>query len=122
MPLPGIIVALVRLLQKSNACDPMFVMLLGIVTLVRPVLKNALAAMLFTDRLLIVLGMLTTPTIFPPVYPVMVIAPLLVTKVNCARTTAGSISSTLKSQIRTAFPVVFMLCLDSISESEVVFC
>src|ERR1035441_8512248 len=47
--------------------------------------------MLVTARPLIVLGIITAPP--GPVYPVMVIAPLLVVKVNWACTTAGSVTS-----------------------------
>src|SRR6185436_9202339 len=72
------IVTLVRLAQDSNAHSPMLVTLLGIVTLVRlGLLKNARNPMLVTDRPLIVSGMATAPP--GPVYPVMMIVPLLVT-------------------------------------------
>jgi hypothetical protein len=54
-------------------------------------LMNAESAMLVTGRPLVVLGMITAPP--EPVYPVMVIAPLLVEKVNWACTAAGSINS-----------------------------
>ena len=71
------IVTLVRLVQPMNAASPMLVTLLGIVTLARLVHdKNAKAPMLVTGRPLIVLGMVTAPP--GPVYPVMVMLPLLV--------------------------------------------
>src|SRR5437867_3619483 len=47
--------------------------------------------MILTGRPLIVLGMVTAPP--EPVYPVMVIAPLLVVMVNWAFTTVGSVKS-----------------------------
>jgi hypothetical protein len=55
----------------------MFVTLSGSLMLVRPVHhSNAEPPMLATGRPLIVLGMITAPP--EPVYPVIVIAPLLV--------------------------------------------
>src|ERR1017187_6884950 len=70
----------------------MLVTLLGIVTLVRLVqLKNASPPMLVTGKPLVVSGMVTAPP--GPVYPVMVIAPLLVVQVNWACATAGSANS-----------------------------
>src|ERR1039458_1391038 len=53
--------------------------------------------MLVTGRPLIVLGMVTAPP--GPVYPVMVIAPLFVVKVNSACTTAGSANSSSASSL-----------------------
>jgi hypothetical protein len=73
----------------------MLVTLLGIVTLVRlqqP--ENALTPMPVTDQPLVLLGIVTAPP--GPVYPVMVIVPLLVVQVNWACTTAGGVSSTNK--------------------------
>jgi hypothetical protein len=62
--------------QWANAESAMLVTLLGMVTLVRRVhQENASYPMLVTGRPLIVLGMVTAPP--EPVYPVMVIAPLL---------------------------------------------
>jgi len=70
----------------------MLMTLLGIVTLVKLVLpKNALSPMLVTGKPFVVLGIMTFPP--GPVYPVMVIAPLLVVKVNWAGATAGFIKS-----------------------------
>ena len=70
----------------------MLTMLSGMLTLVRLVLlENEPSPIAVTARPLVVLGITTTPP--GPVYPVMVIAPLLVVKVNWAWTTAGSIKS-----------------------------
>src|ERR1035441_4144506 len=85
----------------------MLVTLSGIVTLVRPApthiikggiklvnivrVANARGEIPVTGRPLIVLGMVTGPT--GPVYPVMMIVPLLVLQVNWACTTAGSVKS-----------------------------
>ena len=61
----------------TERLSPMLVTLLGIVTLVRLVQsENAESPMLVTGRPSIVLGMVTSPP--GPVYPVMVIVPLLV--------------------------------------------
>src|ERR1039458_954896 len=83
----------------------MLVTLSGIVTLVRPApthiikggiklvnivrVANARGEIPVTGRPLIVLGMVTGPT--GPVYPMMMIVPLLVLQVNWACTVAGSI-------------------------------
>src|SRR5947208_3455847 len=85
------IVTPVRLGQPLNAPPSMLVTLLPIVTLVRLVPENAQSPMLVTGRELIALGMVTTPP--GPVYPVTVIVPLLVTKMNWACTAAGSVNS-----------------------------
>ena len=74
----------------------MLVTLVPIVTLVRLVqLENGepprLVPMLVTGKPLVESGMVTSPP--GPVYRVMVIAPLLVVKVNWACTTAGRASS-----------------------------
>ena len=75
----------------------MLVTLPGIVMLVRVVLElNAEFPMLVTGRPLVVLGMVTSPP--GPVYPVMVIAPLLVTKVNWACTAGGRAHSSSGSR------------------------
>ena len=75
--LPGIM-TLVRLEQPSNAPSPMLVTLLGIVTVVTLIHKSgAPSPILVTGSLLMVSGMMTAPP--RPVYPVMVIVPLLVT-------------------------------------------
>ena len=59
----------------------MLVTLLGTVTLVTLDLpENAEFPMLVTDRPLVISGTLTAPP--EPVYPVIVSAPLLVTKMN----------------------------------------
>ena len=58
----------------------MLIMLSGNVTDVRLLDKKAEYHMLVTGRPLVSLGMMTAPP--EPVYPVMVIAPLLVTKRN----------------------------------------
>jgi len=50
-----------------------------------------MSPMLVTGEPLIVSGMVTAE--FVPVYPVMVMVPLLVVKVNCPRTAAGSVNS-----------------------------
>ena len=71
------IVTLVRLLQFPNALLPMLVTVLPMVTLVRfDRLENTLSMRLITGRPLIVSGIFTAPP--KPVYPVMVIVPLLV--------------------------------------------
>src|ERR1035438_6632036 len=70
----------------------MLVTLLGTTTLARLMQsEKAKLPMLVTDRPLMVVGMVTAPP--GPVYPVMVIVPLLVVKVNWACTTTGSASS-----------------------------
>ena len=70
-------------------------MLPGIVRLLMFVLlKNALVLMSVTGRPFVTAGMTTSPP--GPVYPVMVIALLLVTNVNCARRTNGR-SSMIKT-------------------------
>jgi hypothetical protein len=77
------IVMLVRHQQYSKPPFPMLIMVLGIVTLVmgdenwlpeHPG-SNALSPTLVTGRPLIVLGMVTSPP--GPLYPVMVMVPLL---------------------------------------------
>jgi hypothetical protein len=74
------IVTLVRLVEK-NAESPMPVTLSGIVTLVRLMSSmNALSPMAVTGRPVIVSGMTTTPP--GPVYPVIVIAPLVTEDLN----------------------------------------
>jgi len=66
----------------------MLVTLFGIVTDVTlPSDANAEFPILLTGRPLVMLGMVTAPP--GPVYPVMVIAPLLVVKLNWAFTTTG---------------------------------
>src|SRR5258708_748132 len=108
------IVTPVRLGQAKNALEPMLVTLLGIVTLVRLQKENASSPMLVTlvpimmlvtlvekwnakssmrviGRPFVRLGMVTAPP--GPVYPVIVIMPLLVMKVNWAFTTAGRATS-----------------------------
>ena len=70
----------------------MLVTLFGIVrlvTFVQP--QNAWSPMLVTGRPFVVLGIVTAPP--EPVYPVMVMVPLLVVKVYWACTTAGSANS-----------------------------
>jgi hypothetical protein len=70
----------VRLAQPPNTFTPMFVTLFGIVTLFRLMqLKNAPFPMLVTGRPLIEPGMVTSPP--GPVYPVILIVPLLVVQV-----------------------------------------
>src|ERR1035441_8551989 len=70
----------------------MLVTLLGIMMLVRlRHEKNAQSPMLVTGRPLVVLGMVTSPP--EPVYPAMVIVPLLVVQVNWACTAAGKVKS-----------------------------
>ena len=86
------ILTLSKLVQESNALTPMLVILSGMKILVKTAsVKNALSPMLVTGRPLMVSGIVTTP--LEPVYLVMVMAPLLVVKVNCACTTAGSSKS-----------------------------
>jgi len=78
--------------QPWNAELPMLVTPLGIITLVTVSLKkNAESPMLVTGRPLVEMGMVTAPP--GPVYPVMVIAPLFVTKMNWACTTTGSVNT-----------------------------
>ena len=73
------------------------VMLLGIVTLVMlDLFRNAESPMLVTVKLFVVLGMFKTVGF--PVYPVMVIAPLFVVKVNCACVTTGNANSNTPSR------------------------
>jgi hypothetical protein len=67
-------------------------------------LKKAPLLMLVTGYPLVVLGMFNTVGF--PVYPVIVIAPLLVVNVNCARTTACSSTATSR-QIPSGFRFVF---------------
>src|ERR1017187_5728862 len=70
----------------------MLVTLSGIVTLDRrKEAANALFPMLVTGRPLVVLGMSTAPP--EPVYPLMVIVPLLVVRMNWPSTTTGSVNS-----------------------------
>src|SRR6202142_67469 len=70
-------VRLVSLSQAIKALSPMSVTVLGIVTLVRLLQPaNASNPMLVTGRPLMVSGMVTT--LVGPVYPVMVIVPLVV--------------------------------------------
>jgi len=72
--------------------SPMPVTLLRMVTLVRlEQERNAPSPTLATGRSLILSGMVTSPP--GPVYPVMVMVPLLVVKVNWACATAGIVKS-----------------------------
>src|ERR1035437_4725073 len=83
---------LVRPVQLEKALVPMLQTLSGIVTLVTAdLLWNAPVPIALTGRPLVSLGM-RTPT-SEPVYPVIVMAPVLVVKVNWACTTAGSANS-----------------------------
>jgi hypothetical protein len=67
---------LVRLVQNQNACVPIVVTVFG---MLMPVIvtraRNEEFPMLVTGNPLMMLGMTTSPA--GPVYPVMVIAPLL---------------------------------------------
>ena len=83
----------------------MLVTLSGIVTLVKLVHgENASFPMLVTGRLLIWLGMVT---VLPePVYPMMVIVPLLVVYVNWACIAAGSASNRSSGSSLVAQPVL----------------
>jgi hypothetical protein len=93
---------LVRALQPLNAEFPILVTLFGIVTPVSTVLVlNALFPMLVTGNPFVVAGIITSPP--DPVYPVIVIAPLLVTKVYWARTATGE-ATTKSERIMQAIP------------------
>src|ERR1035441_11110970 len=75
-------------------------MLLGIVTLIRVgMLLKAWGPMLVTGRPLVVLGMDRLSLV--PVYPVMVITPLFVVKLNWACTAAGSTKSSNDTSLAT---------------------
>jgi len=74
------------------------VTLLGIVTLVMlELLENAELAMLVTGYPFVVAGMFTVLEV--PVQPVIVIVPLLVVKVNCAKIAAGNPNTSNKDTI-----------------------
>src|SRR5260221_11401227 len=89
VPLP--IVTFVRPVHWVKALYAMTEMLPGIVRLVIFVeLKNALVLISVTGKPLVAAGMTTSPP--GPVYPGMVMAPLLVTYVNCAWRTTGKTS------------------------------
>src|ERR1035437_9707130 len=88
--LPGMVM-LVRPLQNSQALFPMLVTLVGVVMSVMLLhWEKAKSPMLVTGKPFVHLGITTGPP--GPVYPVMVIAPLLVVNVNCACSKAGRVN------------------------------
>jgi len=73
--LPGIVTP-----TRLNAWFGIMVTLVPIVTLLNFEVSNAESSMLVTGKPLVMAGMVTSPP--ESVYPVMVIAPLLVVKLN----------------------------------------